>query len=102
MHRHQTHPSRARRLHAHPHASRKVPFGINYAMIVHEPALADPDALALDDAAPTSPPTPSGSSKQGRGARLPRRAGASRTAGLVPARDEERQPVALFDGRLHP
>jgi hypothetical protein len=48
---------------AHPHASRKVPFDINYPMICHEPALADLDAFALDDAAPTSPPTPSGSSR---------------------------------------
>jgi predicted TIM-barrel fold metal-dependent hydrolase len=28
---------------------RKVPFGTNYPMIFHEPALADLDALALDD-----------------------------------------------------
>jgi hypothetical protein len=30
----------------------KVPFRTNYPMICHEPAPADLDALALDDAAP--------------------------------------------------
>jgi hypothetical protein len=54
MHRRPARPAQARRLHAHPHASRNVLFGINYPMICHEPALADLDAFALDDAAPTA------------------------------------------------
>ena len=32
---------------------RKVPFGTNYPMIFHEPALADLDAIALDQEART-------------------------------------------------
>ena len=59
-------------------------------MIFHEPALADLDALALDDEARALSlrRRPAGSSKEGRGACLPGRAGASRMAGLVPATDE--------------
>jgi hypothetical protein len=68
MHRQQTHPSRARRLHAHPQRPPQGPVRTNYPMIFHEPALADLDALALDDEAPISPPTPCGSSNEGRGA----------------------------------
>jgi hypothetical protein len=53
MHRHQTHPSRARRLHAHPQQPPRGSARTNYPMIFHEPALADLDAIALDHEART-------------------------------------------------
>ncbi len=66
---------------------RKVLFATNYPMIFHEPALADLDALALDDEAGALSlrRRPGGSSKEGRGACFATASGASQTAGRVPA-----------------
>jgi hypothetical protein len=70
MHHQQTQPSRARRLDAPRNGRRKGLFGTNYPMIFHEQALADLDALALDDEARELclAANSSGSPKEDRGA----------------------------------
>jgi hypothetical protein len=73
---------------------RKVLFGTNYPIIFHEPAPADPDALALDHEAREALPLsqrPAAHQRTPAAPALPRRAEASRMAGLVPTTDDNQQ-----------